>query len=135
MKYKILELKTVEENDGKLTFFESMREIPFDIKRVFSIYAVPSEEIVRANHASINTDFFLQVVAGKVSIKVDDGKRKNDFCLNTLNSGLYIPKMTWMTTHDFSKNAILHVYASTTYDECRYINDYDEYIAYKKGLY
>lgn len=131
MKCKLLSLKTIEENDGKLTVFEGKGVIPFEIKRVFSIYEVSSQDIIRAEHASVNTDFFLQIVRGKVNVELDDGINREVFCLNQLNYGLYVPKMIWMKTFKFSMDAVLQVYASTTYKECIYIDNYTEFIEAK----
>lgn len=134
MKYKILKLKTIEEDDGKLTVFELNEEIPFEIKRVFSIYEIPSRKINRANHASSNTEFFFQVIKGKVDIMLDDGKNKELLRLDQLNYGLYVPKMVWIKTFNFSSDAVLQVYASTNYKECEYINDYKTFITRKEKL-
>lgn len=127
MKLEKILFKTVKEKDGKLTFLEGNHHIPFEIKRVFQIYGIPSKEIVRANHASSNTFFVLQVLYGSVDVELDDGKKKHYFNLKILNEGVLVPPMTWMKTMNFSKDAILQVYASKSYQECEYIEDYEEF--------
>lgn len=128
MSYKKIFFKNIIEMDGSLTFLESKSDIPFDIKRVFLIYNVPTNEVIRANHASINTCFVLQLISGYVNVELDDGTRKEIFTLANIREGLYVPSMTWMKTTHFSCDAILQVYASETYDDCIYIDDYEEFI-------
>ena len=81
MSYKKIFFKNIIEMDGSLTFLESKSDIPFDIKRVFLIYNVPTNEVIRANHASINTCFVLQLISGYVNVELDDGTRKEIFTL------------------------------------------------------
>lgn len=103
MKNYLLKFSSVSENDGDLTYFEEMGEIPFEIKRIFSIYNVPNKKIARANHASINTAFVLQAVVGSVEVELDNGFQKECFLLNEIDMGLIIPKLTWMKTKKFQK--------------------------------
>lgn len=128
MKDYLLKFPTVKENDGKLTFFESNGVVPFEIKRVFSIYDIPSKNIIRANHASINTVFVLQAVIGSLEVELDNGKERECFILNEVSKGLLVPKLTWMKTKNFSKNAVLNVYASESYEVCKYVSDYEEFL-------
>ena len=116
--------QTAVEDDGCLTFLEVNRDIPFEIKRVFQIYSVPNRRIVRANHASMNTYFVLQAVSGQVDVQLDDGDKICTYALNKVSEGVIVPPLTWMKTMNFSKNAVLQVYASEKYDACKYIDDY-----------
>lgn len=127
-----IEFNTVSEEDGKLTFIEGNKHIPFEIKRVFQIYGVPSQDIIRANHASINTSFVLQVLAGKVDIELDNGIDKNAYELDSINEGIFVPPLTWMKTLNFSNDAVLQVYASENYETCKYINNYSEFTKRKQ---
>lgn len=127
MKVKKIYFNTISEDDGKLIFIEEKKNIPFEIKRVFQIYGVPSTDIVRANHASINTFFVLQAVSGQVSVEFDDGKKKCLYKLNKIEEAVLVPPLIWMKTMFFSKNAILQVYASERYQNCQYIKDYEEF--------
>lgn len=128
MKNYLLKFSSVSENDGDLTYFEVMGDIPFEIKRIFSIYNVPNKKITRANHASINTAFVLQAVVGSVEVELDNGFQKECFLLNEIDMGLIIPKLTWMKTKKFSKSAVLNVYASESYENCKYVNDYERFL-------
>lgn len=130
MKSKLIELNTIVEHDGILSVGEMKRDIPFEIQRVFYIYNVPSKNIVRANHASVNTDFFIHTVVGSVCIELFDGKNTTKFKLDKINKGVYVSKLTWIRVMDFSENAVLQVYANNTYEKCEYIKDINEYKKY-----
>lgn len=121
-----IELPSVSEDDGCLTYFEGSKEIPFEIKRCFFIFDVPSDKH-RADHASITTDFVLIAVNGSIEVELDDGNTKSTYYLNDRNRGLFVPKNTWMITRNYSKDAVLLVLASTRYEEGEYTNDYTEY--------
>lgn len=127
MNCKIIYFNTVSENDGNLTFIEEHETIPFAIKRVFQIYGIPTQNIARANHASSNTFFVLQIIVGQVSVEIDDGTEKHLHKLNKIDEALLVPPLTWMKTMCFSQDAILQVYASESYQNCKYIEDYTEF--------
>lgn len=123
---------TISERDGNLTFVEENNNIPFSIKRVFQIYGIPTQDIVRANHASSNTYFVLQVLSGQVSIELDDGMNKCMYKLDKISEAVLVPPLTWMKTMFFSQDAILQVYASESYQNCKYI---ENYIEFKKRIH
>ena len=41
--------------------------------------------------------------------------------------GLHLPPLTWGTQFGFSRDAVLFVYASDSYDPTDYIRDYEEF--------
>lgn len=123
-----IKLKTVEENDGTLTCIEVNKDIPFEIRRIFLIYSVPSLNVIRGEHASENTEFFIQVLKGNVCIKLSDGNKTKIIHMNSMVEGIYVPKMTWIQITGFSTDAIVQVYASLEYEKCKYINSFSEYI-------
>lgn len=128
MNCKIIYFNTVSENDGNLTFIEEYKNIPFAIKRIFQIYGIPTQNTIRANHASSNTFFVLQIVVGQVSVELDDGTEKYLYKLNKIDQALLVPPLTWMKTMHFSQDAILQVYASESYQNCQYVGDYTEFM-------
>lgn len=130
---KLIELPSVSENDGCLTYLEGNNEIPFEIRRCFFIFNVPRDKH-RANHASVTTDFVLIAINGSVKVELNDGHTKSVYDLNDRNRGLFVPKNTWMITRNFSKDAVLLVLANTRYEEAEYINDYTEYMKQREKL-
>lgn len=125
--YKIIDFKDLGDERGKLVVIEGEKDIPFDIKRAFYIYGSDSE-VVRGQHANVNSEFVLINVAGKSKVLITDGKKKEIVLLDKPMMGLYLPKMIWKEMYDFSKDSVLLVLASTHYDGKEYIRNYEEYI-------
>ena len=105
--------------------------LPFQVKRVFYIYGVPSENI-RGAHAYHNTEQVLICVSGNLKIKCFDGVNENIYELKSPNEAIYIAPKVWRTTFEHSSDAVLLVLSSLEYDENDYIRDYDEF---KKLIY
>ncbi|WP_378950786.1 sugar 3,4-ketoisomerase [Pelosinus sp. sgz500959] len=126
MKCREIEFKKVDELDGSLVYMESLKEIPFEIKRIFYIFNTP-EDATRANHANKSTDFALICVHGYCKVSVDDGHEQMNVSLNSPNKGLYIPQLTWMKTYDFSTDCVLLVLANSPYEKNQYYENYEEF--------
>ena len=101
--------------------------MPFIPKRIYWTYYTP-EDVERGGHAHFELEQVLIAVAGRVDLKVElvDGQ-VFDFCLDTPNKGIYIPKMSWRTMK-YSHNAVQICIASMEYDEKDYIRDYEEFL-------
>lgn len=130
--YKMLEFEDLGDERGNLIVIEGLRQVPFEIKRVFYMYN-SDETIIRGQHANLNSEFVLINVAGKSKVKVDNGYESKVIELNRPHMGIYIDKMLWKDMYDFSADSVLLVLASTVYDGSEYIRDYDEYIKIVKG--
>jgi hypothetical protein len=48
--------------------------------------------------------------------------------LESPDKGLHLPSMIWGTQYKYSRDAVLLVLASLTYDAGDYIRDYDEFL-------
>ena len=124
---KIIEFSDLGDERGKLVVVEGGQAIPFEIKRVFYIYDSDST-VIRGQHANRESEFVLINVAGKSKVRITDGKEELIVELNRPMMGVYIPKMIWKDMYDFSSDSVLLVLASTHYDGCEYIRNYDEYL-------
>lgn len=111
---------------GHLVIIEGMKEIPFDIKRVFYIYG-SQKDVVRGKHANMRSEFVLINVQGTSKIKVTDGRSEQIYDLNEPHSGVYVPRMLWKEMYDFSEDSILLVLSNEHYDKSEYINDFETY--------
>ena len=118
-----IDLKTFTDKRGNLTVIEKV--IPFDIKRVFYIYGVDDSK--RGGHRHHKTIQAAICIKGSCSIFNTDGKRENVFELNSPNRALVLEAQDWHTMYNFSKDAILMVFASEYFDEKDYI--YESYPA------
>ena len=69
---KMLEFPQRGEERGHLVIVEGMKDVPFEIKRIFYIYGSDTD-VVRGQHANKKSQFVLINVAGKSKVKVKDG--------------------------------------------------------------
>jgi hypothetical protein len=115
---------------GKITPINNNIDIPFNVKRIFYLYDVPSAES-RGAHAHKECHQVLIAASGAFEVLVDDGTSKRLFQLNQPNVGLHIPPGIWASEINFSGGAICLVLASEAYDEKDYIRDYKTYIENK----
>ena len=111
-----------------MSFIESLKHIPFEIKRVYYLYDVPGGE-TRAGHAHKRLQQFVIAANGSFDVLVDDGYRKEKFHLNRSYYGLYIPPMFWRELNDFSSGSVCLVLASDFFDEADYIRSYETFRA------
>jgi acetyltransferase-like isoleucine patch superfamily enzyme len=116
----------VEDLRGSLSFGEMQRQVPFDVKRYFLVFDVPSEK-VRGEHAHRKLHQFLICVAGRCHVVTDDGTERHEFTLDSPTKGVYVPPMVWAIQYKFTGDAILLVFASDFYDPADYIRDYAEF--------
>jgi UDP-2-acetamido-3-amino-2,3-dideoxy-glucuronate N-acetyltransferase len=124
--------KYVGDMRGDLSVGEFTKEIPFEPKRYFLVFNVPSEK-TRGEHAHYKCHQFLICVKGSCSVVVDDGNQRREVELNQPNVGVYLPPMTWGIQYKYSADAVLLVFASHYYEGSDYIRDYDEFIKAVKG--
>ena len=114
---------------GKLSVVEK-NIIPFDIKRVYYLYDVPSDAY-RGGHAHKNLIQFMIPLSGSFEVMVDDGNNKTKIMLNKPHKGLLIPKGIWREMDNFSSGAVCAVLASDYFDEDDYFRDYNEFKKFK----
>lgn len=119
--------KAVSDLRGNLSAGEFNKEIPFIPKRYFLVFDVPSAE-TRGEHAHLQCHQFLIALKGNVSVVADDGFFREEFLLNQINLGLYLPPMTWGIQYRYSAESVLLVFASEYYNSQDYIRDYAEFI-------
>jgi hypothetical protein len=71
---------------------------------------------------------------GSVAILCDDGHDRQEFLLDSPETGLYLPPMVWGVQYKYSRDALLLVLASRSYDPNDYIRDYDQFIIERRQL-
>lgn len=120
-------LRVVSDARGSLSVGEFDREIPFKPLRYFIVSGVPAKE-VRGEHAHKVCHQFLVAAKGVVRVMVDDGVNRQKHLLDRNSAGLYIPPMVWGVQYDYSKDAVLLVFASHYYDAEDYIRDYAQFV-------
>lgn len=127
-KYKVLEFPQLGDDRGQLVVVEQLKEIPFDLKRIFYIYGTRGE-VARGQHANRYSEFVLINLCGSCKVLVDDGINSSEVVvLDKPHTGVYLDKMVWKEMFDFSSDSILLVLSSELYDKAEYIYSYDDFI-------
>lgn len=127
MNYKLIKMKVFGDSRGKLVSLESMKNVPFEIRRMYYMFdTLPNES--RGFHAHKELEQIIIAMDGACRFVLDDGHEKASVLLNRPDVGLYIGKNMWREMHDFSYGCKLVILASEYYDEQEYIRDYDEFI-------
>lgn len=129
---RIIELPKIQDHRGNLTFIETDRHAPFEIKRVYYLYDVPGGA-ARAGHGHRSLHQLMIAMSGSFDLTLDDGKKKQLFHLNRSYYGIYIPPMMWRDLDNFSSGAVCMVLASDYFDEKDYFRSYDDFLVAVKG--
>ena len=116
---------TDEEGRGNLSVIEKDC-VPFDIKRVYYLYDVPSDAY-RGGHAHKALFQFLIPLSGSFDVILKDGNNTKKVSLNKPNKGLLIVPGIWRELENFSSGAVCLVLASDVYDEEDYVRNYNEF--------
>jgi hypothetical protein len=122
----LIQLPSVADHRGSLTFGEVVKQVPYEVKLFFLIHGVP-ENSVRGEHAHRRTRQFLVCAHGSCEVIVDDGANRREYRLDSPSSALIIEPMVWAVQHKYSHDAVLLVLASHPYDASEYIRDYAEF--------
>ena len=113
---------------GSVTVGNFVQEVPFVPRRYFMVHGVPSSE-TRGEHAHRECHQFMVCVSGSCCVVVDDGRSRSEVRLDSPCLGLNVPAGVWATQHNYSRDAMLLVFASHPYDPADYIRDYSEFLA------
>lgn len=119
-------------DDGVLTIWEKGKQLPFSVKRVYTIdHCIP--KLIRGHHAHKETFQVLFCLRGSVDLLLDDGIKKETVRLTSPDIGVLIRPKIWHEMKNIQEDTLLLVFASETYDEKDYIRDYDTFTTYLKG--
>lgn len=130
MNIQVIEIPKIKEPRGNLSVIEK-DIIPFEMKRVYYLYDVPSGS-ERGGHAHKNLKQFLIALSGSFNVILNDGKEEKVITLNKPNEGLLINPGIWRELNNFSSGSVCLVIASAVYDEADYIRDFEEFKLYSK---
>ncbi|MDT0631816.1 FdtA/QdtA family cupin domain-containing protein [Rubrivirga sp. S365] len=123
----LIDLPKMTDPRGNLTFIEGGGHVPFEIRRVFYVYDVPTGTN-RGAHAHRSLHQFIVCLSGSLDVRVDDGEAEETIHINRPWRGLHIPPMIWASEVNFDPGSIYLVLASDHYDEADYIRDYDNFL-------
>lgn len=123
----IIDIPKVDSDKGSLSFLESSNQIPFEIKRVYFTYDIPSGA-ERGGHAHKNLYQIIVAASGSFNVLLDDGKNKKNVFLNNPGIGLLITPGIWREINNFSSGSVVLVMASAVFNEEDYIREYSVFI-------
>ena len=127
----VIDMSKIHAKTGNITVLENGVNVPFDVKRVYYLYDVPSGE-ERGGHGHYELEQYIVAASGSFDVILDDGVNRRRISLNRPNLALLIAPGLWRSLDNFSSGSICMVLASHVYDEADYIRDYKEYLKFKK---
>ena len=116
----LIEFEKYTDERGSLISFEYNKNCPFEIKRCFFIYDVPSV-ISRGGHTNTKSKNILVAVNGSCKIKVVSNSEQKTFILDRPNVGLFIDKNVYREMFEFDDNCILLCISDKKYNKQEYI--------------
>mgnify|MGYP006176163253 FL=1 len=126
---KILSVPKIEDPRGNLSVIEN-DVIPFEMKRVYYLYDVPSGA-ERGGHSHKEQQEFLVALSGSFDVILHDGQHEKVVSLNKPFEGLLITNGIWRELKNFSSGAVCLVIASAVFEEEDYIRTFSEFLQSK----
>lgn len=123
----LVDLPTVVDFRGNLTFVQNDDSIPFQIRRIYYVYDIPTGA-ERGGHAHKDLRELIVPLMGSFDCVVDDGNARATYHLDQPSAGLFVPQMIWRDLTDFSSNAICLVLASELFEEQDYYREYSDFL-------
>ena len=127
---KLIEVPTLCDDRGNLSFIEFEKYVDFSIKRIYWLYNLsPSND--RGFHAHKRIQQIMFALQGSCDVIVDNGTIREKICLNNPKKGIIIGVNIWRELKNFSNNTIIINFASDIYKEDDYIRNFNDYLKYQ----
>ena len=130
MNIEIIDIPKIEDYRGNLAIIEK-EVIPYEIKRVYYLFDVPSSAH-RGGHAHKEQSEFLIALSGSFDVVVNDGTTHKNITLNKPDKGLLIKTNVWRELENFSSGAVCLVIASDVFNEDDYIRSFEDFLEHVK---
>jgi dTDP-4-dehydrorhamnose 3,5-epimerase-like enzyme len=127
MEIERIQLQKHGDNRGMLVALEADRNVPFEIRRVYYLFATRNG-VHRGRHAHRRLNQLAVTVRGSVTFLLDDGTGPVTVVLDDPSQGLLLGRMVWRELYDFSEDCVLMVLADQLYDQNDYITDYADFL-------
>lgn len=125
MNIELIDLPKIEDYRGNISVIEK-DVLPFEIKRVYYLYDVPSNA-ARGGHAHKKQFEFLIPISGSFDVILDNTIEKRTVTLNKPYKGLLIKSNVWRELENFSSGSVCLVISSGEFDEEDYIREYKDF--------
>lgn len=114
---------------------EGMKDVPFEIRRIFYIFGEGNVGLVRGKHANRKSEFVLFNISGRSKVKVID-KNLNEtvYELNEPRDAVYLPRMIWKEMYDFTSDSVLMVVTNEYYDATEYVREFKTFAEEIRGM-
>lgn len=122
----LVNLKGIGDGRGVLVSLEALKNVPFEIKRVYYLTQLKPDH-PRGFHAHKNLKQLVVCVHGSCDFIIDDGKTREAIRLSDPTKGIIVESMIWREMHNFSSDCVLMVLASEYYSEEDYIRNYEDF--------
>ena len=132
MEIERIQLQKHGDSRGMLIALEQDRNVPFEIRRGYYIFATESD-VHRGTHAHRHLNQLAVAVRGSVTFLLDDGTKPVEVVLDDPSQGLLLGCMVWRELYDFSDDCVLMVLADHLYDPADYITDYADFLSELSG--
>ncbi len=122
-----IDLPTVPDPRGPLTFAERDTPLPFQPRRVYWIHGIP-EGAERGGHAHRRTHEVIVCLAGSFRVTLQNPRHESmTLALDSPSRGIYVPPMWWRQIDHYAGGAVCLVIASLDFDEEDYLRDPDAF--------
>ena len=128
MNIELIKIPKIEDPRGNLSVIEN-DIVPFDIRRVYYLYDVPTGA-ERGGHAHKKLQQFLVALSGSFEVVLNDGNEEQIITLNKPFEGLLIKNEIWRELKNFSSGAVCLVVASEVFNEEDYIRDFNDFLSF-----
>jgi len=115
--------KSYKREDGSFLSAFSLRDIPFEVQRVFLVSSSDNEICQRGAHAHYKGRQLLVCVSGKIEINYENRESKGTLQLNPGESYNH-PNLEWLDVVFKEKNSLLLSFCSDEFNEEDYIREY-----------
>ena len=126
----IVPFKKIHNRAGNLTVVEGLKNLPFEVRRIYYLYDIPGGES-RGGHAHKELYQLIIAASGSFDVLLDDGENKKVVTLNRPYFGLMVVPGIWRELLEFSSGSVCLVLASHAYEESDYIREYSQFKIFK----
>lgn len=114
---------------------EGLKDVPFEIRRIFYIYGEGNVGLIRGKHANRKSEFVLFNISGRSKVKViDEDLSETVYELNEPRDAVYLPRMIWKEMYDFTSDSVLMVVTNEYYDVTEYVRDFEMFAEEIRGM-